>query len=350
MEVGASERERRSTPVGLLPKPTDYNEGREGNAVSGTDETRPKPLVATITTSPTPPEVAREIEAAYADMIYHYTSAKAAFDIATGRKLWLTNVKFVNDVLEFRQPIGRLKKMIEHRNTMMRWAASEPEKYFDTLEEHFKNDSAAYVACFSKRGESLSQFRLYGQGAGYSLGLQRTHIQLLASSISSGRLPSQAGAGIVDCNYSEQDLYRWCDSYARDFFKAARTFDDGKMGPRELWQEISAKTDLLDQRLMAQMTFKSHQFNVEQEVRFYKFGVAGEERWRISRGGNYVVPYLEVDIANEPYRSQITPGPNLDMELAKATCSEIIKAAKKHGTVWQIGLSGPADSGFRVGL
>lgn len=318
--------------------------------MSDADKNRPEPLTATIATSPTPPEVAREIEAAYADMIYHYTSARAAFDIVTGRKLWLTNVKFVNDVLEFEQPIERLKQMIEHRNTMMRWAASDPERYFDTLKEHFKSDWVAHVACFSKRGDSLSHFRLYGQGAGYSIGLQRTHLQLLASSISSGHLPSQAGAGIVECNYSEQELIHWCDEYARNFFEAARTLDDGKMGPHELWREIGSKTDLLDQRLMAQMTFKSHQFDVEQEVRFYKFGFAGEQHWRVSRGGNYMIPFLEVDIGNEPYRSKITPGPNLDMELANATCSEIIKAAKKHGTVWKIALSGPADSGFRAGL
>jgi len=272
----------------------------------------------------------REIEAAYAEMIYHYTSAAAMLSIVTKRTLWLTHVDFVNDQLEFRQPLERFRKMIEHRDTLMRWAAGAPLKHWEAFNVQMRSSWLAYVACFSKTGDSLSQFRLYGQGTGYSLGLRCSYLARFGATIRTG-----GGAGIVECDYSEQRLYQWCDAWAREFFETAKKV---------------AATSLFDQRIMAQLRFKSSQFEVEQEVRFYVLGKAGRLCWRTSRAGNYVIPYIELDLPNEACRAKITPGPNHEEFLANQSAGQLIQAAKAHGTDWEFGLTGMTNSGFRYGL
>jgi hypothetical protein len=154
----------------------------------------------------------------------------------------------------------------------------------------------------------------------------------------------------MDCNYSPQDLESWCQGYAADFFKAAKEIDSGQTTPQEIWDGIFGTTDLFDRRLMAQIKFKSHQFEVEREVRLYKFGYAGERCWRASRGGNYVVPYLEVDLPNESVLTPLSAGPNHDNLLAGASCAAVVLAGIKSGTKWDLATSGGSDSGFRVGL
>src|SRR6185312_3990163 len=94
----------------------------------------------------------KEIEAAYAEMIYHYTSAAAMLSIVTRRTLWLTHVDFVNDQLEFRQPLERFRKMAEYRDTLMRWATGSPPKHWEAFNVQLRSSWLAYVACFSKTG------------------------------------------------------------------------------------------------------------------------------------------------------------------------------------------------------
>jgi hypothetical protein len=218
------------------------------------------------------------------------SSAAALLSIVTKRKLWMTSTQFVNDTHEFQQPTRRLLHMVQYPAVTMPWASSVPQRYIQALALHLNNNMLAFVSSFSRVGNALSQFRLYGQGAGYSIGLQRSYLVRLAEQLSTGARPRQGAAGIVDCNYSADDLEHWCHSYAKDFFTAATEIDDGQLTPQQIWDKIYAETDLYDRRLMAQMTFKSNQFAVEQEVRLYKFGYAGKQCWRASRGGNYVVP------------------------------------------------------------
>ncbi len=295
--------------------------------------------------SATAPADPREIEAAYAEMIYHYTSAAAMLSIVTKRIMWLTHVDFVNDQLEFRQPLERFRKMVEHPDTLMRWAAGAPPKHWEAFNVQMRSSWLAYVACFSKTGDSLSQFRLYGQPTGYSLGLRRSYLTRFAATIGTG-----GGAGIVECDYSEQRMYQWCDAWAREFFETAKKVDNDSLGPPELMQAIFAATNLFDQRIMAQLRFKSSQFEVEQEARFYVLGKAGRLCWRTSRAGNYVIPYIELDLPNEACRTKITPGPNHEEFLANQSASQLIQAAKAHGTEWEFGLTGMANTGFRYGL
>lgn len=285
------------------------------------------------------------IEAAYAEMIYHYTNAAAMLSIVTTRTLWLTHVDFVNDRQEFRQPLDRFRTMIDHRDSLMPWATAAPPKYWEAFNLQIRTSRLAYVACFSRTGNSLSQFRLYGLGTGYSLGLRRSYLERFGATICPG-----GGAGVVECDYSTQGLYQWCQTWAREFFETAKKVDSDNLGPPELMQAIFASTNLFDRRIMAQLQFKSSQFEVEQEVRFYVLGTVGKLCWRTSRAANYVIPYLELELPNETCRTKITPGPNHEEFLANQSASQLTQAARAYGTNWEFGITGMSNNAFRYGL
>jgi hypothetical protein len=216
-----------------------------------------KPLTI-VGAKPVPPDEAQRSAAAHKELIYHYTSATALLSIVTKRTLWLTSTDVVNDVYEFQQPTRLLRHMLQNPDM-----GSVPPKHLEAFALHLNNNMLTFVTSFSQASNSLSQFRLYGQGAGYSFGLQRSYLERLAAQFSSGTQPRQGSAGIVNCNYSSDELNAWCRAYAADFFQAAQTFGNGRMSPQEIWDAIYANTDLFDRRLMAQMVFKSDQFAVE---------------------------------------------------------------------------------------
>ncbi|HBR19348.1 MAG: hypothetical protein A2Y13_09035 [Planctomycetes bacterium GWC2_45_44] len=93
------------------------------------------------------------------DTIYHYTKAESFRGIIESREIWMTNAFFVNDKMELRHwsNCNDLFEGVEFNN---------PE--FKKLKNEC-NVEDYYLACFSKDGNSLSQFCAYGD---YCIGFE----------------------------------------------------------------------------------------------------------------------------------------------------------------------------------
>jgi hypothetical protein len=288
------------------------------------------------------------------ELVYHYTSADALLKIVTKRRFWLTSTEFVNDTFEFSLPTRRLLHMAQHSAITIPWVPpNTPVAHLQALGLHLGNSMFTYVACFSRSANSLSQFRLYGQGGGYAIGFPRSFLQRVAVGLSTGKEPTEGVATVADCNYSPEALEKFCQHYASDFLHEAEKIDkERNKTPQQIWNDIYAQTRLFNSRLLAQIAFKSHHFAVEQEVRLVKYGHLGNVKrcWRPSRAGSYIVPYLEIELPNEPVIVALQSGPSLDAELAGKSVREAVYAALHAETKWQFSMSSPHDSGFRVGL
>jgi hypothetical protein len=111
------------------------------------------------------------------EVLYHYTSAAGLHGILSGKKLWASNVLFLNDVSEVmygRQLVARVL---------------EPRRDKIPIYDAFTGDSLLglgetwhiYTACFCENGDLLSQWRGYGaKGDGYSVGMRRSILNALA--------------------------------------------------------------------------------------------------------------------------------------------------------------------------
>lgn len=118
------------------------------------------------------PEVYYKQEAT--DLIYHYTNLSALIGIIENQCLWATHLYFLNDRNEYKHGMGIVKEVIESIKTEENRSILHAISV--VLDDISKVDK--YVICFSKNGDSLSQWRAYGNnGNGVSIGFNRKKLE-----------------------------------------------------------------------------------------------------------------------------------------------------------------------------
>lgn len=103
--------------------------------------------------------------------LFHYTDVYAVKSILENRKLWLTDVRFLNDSTEMKEGFDFLMKYLAHQITrhpgseMLRAAMSYIEKVVDQRKDYGLDRRPVFVSSFSLAGDLLSQWRAYGNYA-----------------------------------------------------------------------------------------------------------------------------------------------------------------------------------------
>jgi len=110
--------------------------------------------------------------------LYHYCNIHTMMSIVRSQSLWLTNCLFSNDSKELEWAVDRLNESI---NSLYQSEIFEKNAYSKVqmlnilnqiLEETKNHIFPTYVTCFSVEGDSLSQWRGYGDdGRGVAIGL-----------------------------------------------------------------------------------------------------------------------------------------------------------------------------------
>lgn len=105
-----------------------------------------------------------------ADIVFHYTSLEKFISIIESQSLYFTNLNYLNDSKEFQHGVDIIKDVIKNYSTT--------ESKSLILEAINKNiqyiyKSPRYIACFSKNGDLLSQWRAYdNHGKGIAVGFE----------------------------------------------------------------------------------------------------------------------------------------------------------------------------------
>ena len=139
--------------------------------------------------------------------LYHYTDAAGLMGIVTSGTVWATHYAYLNDASEFKYAVGVMKDVVEKATAdaapgtwkgRFRHVISEdnnPSVYSTDWTQNAGEQQ--FVACFSERSDSLSQWRGYGKSiGGYSLGFQVADLQASAKRIND----SQAGKTSTEAN------------------------------------------------------------------------------------------------------------------------------------------------------
>ncbi len=128
------------------------------------------------------------------NVLYHYCSMEAFLGIVQSQFLRLTNIRFMNDSKEVSWIYELAKKVLWDKQFRCH---SENEKrlckrLMSHCDELFLNESyfpGYYGSCFSKNGDSLSQWRAYADdGKGVAIGFSR---QFLESCVAPHRIKLQ---------------------------------------------------------------------------------------------------------------------------------------------------------------
>jgi hypothetical protein len=229
------------------------------------------------------------------DQLFHYCSADGLYGIVTGRSLWLSEIRTLNDESEMLYGREVVDRVLRSQNPRPAWLPKGMASKSGFLE--FVSSSRMYVGCFCSEGDLLSQWRAYGaRGSGFAIGFSR---QLLEEHC---RGNDVAGPFRVVYDKNGQT-------------KVVRTFVQRA-------KEIAAKHGLgvneyrgYSEEFMFWLTafmpaMKNPSFSEEKEWRLFRIHPEGTPEFRPTHGA--IIPYLTM--SNIPPRvfSSVILGPTVE--------------------------------------
>lgn len=239
---------------------------------------------------------------------FHYTGLSGLIGILESKEIWLTDIRFLNDEMEFHYFIDVLfecfnekAKLLDHETRL------ECEGAIHTIGA-LQGIVSVYVASFSKDGDSLPQWRGYSAGGGYNIGFS-------ASDFSSIVIDSDVKLQKV--NYCKADAKKAAGSII-DKWIANYRMGDERFGDFSL--EIFSMASI----------FKDPSFESEQEWRLVKYSETFNPELLFLREGNGTpVPYIKVSLVNSKSgkfaAKSINTGPGMNIDINSLALEIYIK-------------------------
>lgn len=231
--------------------------------------------------------------------LYHYTNQQGLLGIIGERKIWATEINYLNDHSEFNYACLLAKEIIDefiknHGARIMQDALTTLKRTIDT----FPEIAEIYVFSLSIKDDLLSQWRAYGdKSSGYSIGFDSLYLRQLI----------QAGpAHLLPCIYDEgdqRDLMHDIVNHAINSYMIAsvRTVESN-----EVFKTPPEKMFVLD-ILRYGPVFKNYAFEEEREWRLIISDMAGFYETSFRAGKSTLVPYAILDFDRGSAGSGLDP-------------------------------------------
>lgn len=252
------------------------------------------------------------------NLLWHYSHWETCERILTEQTLLASNLQYVNDASELLFTYGLFASQLEYPAL---------RQIFDhAVSSRHLAGNAPYIASFSKRVDSISQWRGYSSGGiAVALGFDREALEAVAAPL---------GFSFCECDYPDQREYmqmlrefagRLQRAVAADVEKLEQT------GPPEvalrssagqaLHERITRKVEhFLDTELLPlAVRHKHHEFRDEAEVRLVQTSPpADAAHYTVFRPkATLLAPYFRIDLAAGtcfPVKALVV-GPNPHLEL-----------------------------------
>lgn len=278
-------------------------------------------------------------------VVYHYTTQRGLIGILRTKKIWASNILFMNDEKEYELIFDRAKENLnqvlygEHTGEKEKqWVKLllnsldqpggihilPPDQPKPTLNEKFQGASV-YATSFSKIDDDLAQWRAYGsQNDSYSIGFRVEALRKLS--------PKQISF-LVECEYEEDIQKNWINKIVQTSISKCYEpkYEEGN----------SINLDLFDNLRVLSPIIKHSSFSEEREIRHFSFfqrlSKFEEYRQNINtlrpeqpdfREGNIApIPYISLDLPEDEENfgiESIRVGPTSDPELAKHSIVELL--------------------------
>lgn len=250
-------------------------------------------------------------------LLYHYTTAGGLAGILKNKKLWATDLSFLNDHSEYDFGLQRAREIVrEFLNALPSATRSTPQPALpgdislDGLREivfeaqdQFRSKYVFCVACLCEDGDLLSQWRGYASPGGYSIGFDAPALR----------------ACLTDETYRIVPVIY---DHSKDSAIASQ-LDDwiGQLGSPSWQADPTLSTASLHILLSGcAMQLKNPAFREENEWRVADLQIIDPSSKILFReGGLGLVPFIEVPLDRNgiPPVKRIYVGPGSDFELRK---------------------------------
>jgi Protein of unknown function (DUF2971) len=259
------------------------------------------------------------------DIIYHYTTQGGLLGLMKSKKIWATNILFLNDSKEFNHTIQIALQLLKCDQTVI------GTDLYKTV-EHLSSDSQApdvYVTSFTAMRDQLSQWRAYCPNlGGFNIGFETKKLDVIAKAQGIPRIP---------CNYDlekqrkiiKNSINITCDSFNQ---KADAHYNSEGKFDIDSFLELAGGTRLNYglQLLLIAPFFKHPKFIEENELRFIFYQKESQKKNICFREGtSAIVPYVEIDLVMEetdpiPIK-ELVIGPTPNQELSKKSVEKLFE-------------------------
>lgn len=276
------------------------------------------------------------------DLIFHYTNISAMMGIVTGKKLWATNLNYMNDASELRHGLRLLHQLVDEQLQ----SSDDQEKLFLN---HFRkwseninqNPHHIFAICLTKQGNLLSQWRGYTKyGKGVCVGFNKNALFELAN---------EQNYIAADCEYEldkHKKIVKKCfdEIYGYYLNRLKSVITDNSSFYRSALDYLNGKTPDL---LLAFSRLKHSSFSEEEEIRliskYYEHYSDPDVKFR--EGASMLIPYIEFDISGlercGPLFAKTIVGPSPNGQVAYLSIAHYLSNKKACNAV------GPCNIPYR---
>lgn len=258
------------------------------------------------------------------EVVYHYATLDSFLSIVESQSLYFTNLYYLNDRKEYNHGVEIVLDTLKDQDPNE--TSETVLKIFNYVEKNLESNkkSSRYIACFSKNGDLLSQWRAYGnQGKGISIGFKRSYLENFDS----------ASLHPMNMEYREEFQKKTINEFIKiiiNYFENIKVLYDWEGFNYELLVSKSIMSFIED----FISSFKDSSFDEEKEFRLeYKIdGKTNENdnsKLLFRSNGNLIIPFYKIEYVNKndvlslesEYKKlpieTIIIGPSLDYELNK---------------------------------
>jgi Protein of unknown function (DUF2971) len=242
------------------------------------------------------------------DLLWHYCGFDALLGIIEKKKLWASNIAYLNDTAEFKHAL-RLAMDIADTLPENRYGIKSAIPNYG-----MRAGCRTYVTCFSTKADDLSQWRAYAQPPpGFAIGFDRPTLEAVAVF---------QGFKLVECEYDiakqKPPLEVVLQSHLRDL-NANPLFNPTWGTKAGMYLSTSYNPRLGTAIADLAVRFKAPEFKEEGEVRAIwpaqQKSVPDPIKAKFRQSRTMVVPYIEWDaaLAGEPLPIKyilVGPGPH----------------------------------------
>jgi hypothetical protein len=249
------------------------------------------------------------------EILYHYTTLDAMMSIAKCRKIWATNISYLNDSSEGVHLLGMIRKRLP--------ALLEKHRLNDSVLErldytNIEIEDRPFIASFSTDANSLPQWRSYcPNGNGIAIGF-RTGSLPQGIQFEKAEPSAIVFIRIEKVNYAPvSDELSIIDSTIAELVAQADEMLLSSEGRTTSRLAAEREDQFVAIAHMAACARKHHSFSNEKEYRLIADPTimkAGRLRFRSAR--STIVPYIELSILDADFIAEVIIGPSSNSELS----------------------------------
>ncbi len=258
--------------------------------------------------------------------LYHYTSIDGLMGISKLRKIWASNIKYLNDKDEFVHTLNLLEKKCKKK-----FKGRSKDKLTKTFYDIFKGsdlveDFDIYTFSLTEEGDLLSQWRGYCPNYGFSIGFDFSKLNRL---IKKNNLEN---CFLLPCFYKNQSKEYFIDLIIDEAFESISEsikLSDKTSNKENFFRDV-LKT-YSKKVIIVSSIFKSDSFFEESEWRLFHFRRSKDNIKDIKyrNGRSLIIPYLELEIEDK-YKStplkEVIIGPSPHLEPSKKSANMLLKS------------------------